>query len=290
MEYNENDYKIMQENAPATLHLFKKWDVLFKQKGIRLWFGDTDHTYDDFKYYLSNILNLVDDKEFKKIETEFHEDISSHCCKCGGDGKPRPYNDKSSSFLFNCLCDYCYSKNYFGLKKIRIIAEYNYKLKTEHRYNSLACPRFKVRLLNKKNELFYDYTTNLYHDGKDFYISNEQSKWEKVRYAGLYLGIRDQEGTRVYEGDVVAVVLDDNSYFGGMAFEHGKWANMEDKAINYCFLYHGPGEFPSPLFKAKSFRIVGNVINNKENFIDNELEDLSYLYDYTEWLVYINKG
>ena len=290
MEYSEQDYKTMQEQAPATLRLFEKWDKIFMRNGIRLWFGDTDHTYDDFRYSLSNFQSMISDKEFKKIEKEFEEDIKTHCCKCGNMGQIRDYNSKFDSFLFHCLCDYCYMKrcvrDNFGIEKIRIIAQYNYRLKKSHQDNSEPIIRLKVRLLNKKNEFFYDFTTNLYHDGTSFYISNEHSKWEKVRYAGLYLGIRDKEGQRVYEGDVVVAIKEDNDLrYWGMAIESKRWDSEENKAINHIFLYHGAGNFPSPLFCAKSFKVVGNVIEGNETKIDDNPNLLQY-YKCEEWNKY----
>lgn len=183
--------------------------------------------------------------------------------------------------LFSIIESHNYKKLY-GLDFIRDFATFNSESKITNL--RLQIPQIKVRLLNTNNEIFYEHLPNLYFKDGHFFISNSKAKWEKVRYAGLYLGIRDRNGERVYEGDIVLAKAKKDrgsGRFWGLAFEfiNGNYYSIPKNPIDKVFLEHGGNYLPSYLSWAEEFEVEGNFFEiSTHNFIESH--EYSYMYDY----------
>ena len=260
MEYIDNSLAILLKKHYAALSLrLQEYEYSFTDKNLYILItGD--------KYYDFGVAIKKKDSNnpYGYIDPEYNSEIKN-------------LNQK----LFSIVESYNYQKLY-GLDFIRDFAAFN----SECKINNLRfqIPKIKVRLLNANNVIFYEHLPNLYFKDGHFFISNSKSKWEKVRYAGLYLGIRDRNGERVYEGDIVlakAMKNRGNGRFWGFAFEffNGNYFSISQNPIDKVFLEHGGNYLPSYLSWAEEFEVEGNFFEiSTHNFIESH--EYSYMYDY----------
>lgn len=152
--------------------------------------------------------------------------------------------------LFSIVKLYDY-RRLTGIDIIRDFASFNSECKVPNLW--VQIPSIKVRLKNINNDFFYEHLPNIYFQNDDFYVSNLFSNYEKVGYAGYYLGVRDHINERVYEGDIIlARTKDSKGIFWGLAFD------FNEKIA----LFHSTNSLPSYLSWAKEFEIVGNFFEN----------------------------
>ena len=272
MDCTEEDRMLLKRYAPYVYERFQRFEQENNYRGLKISFRDTDHTYESFRWYVFSNIDFAESARYL-AEKLLNEDIESHCCICGSTHlvSLREYNAKNSSSIFERFCASCYGNSLYGYKKIEHFAKYNQWCKKQNTKPTI--PHMKIRLLNDCGEMFYDWLENLFYDKDRFYVSNIRSTSEHVRYAGMYLGIRDKNNERVYEGDIVLghIEQDNNSrLFWGMAFEdHSSGQEKTLEAINHIWLYHGDYNvcWPSPLNCANTFEVVGNVIEGSESDI-----------------------
>ena len=194
MKCTIEDQKLMQQNAPALLAKIIELDRMIQQNGYEISLRDSDHMYNSFCYGVYQIGNYDAFKleEQQVLDKKLKELISSTCCMCGSDFHVslEKYDDKTSSDIFHHKCLVCQAKTeQSAFKRVLKYAMANTFARQENKIISL--PDIKVRLLNSRNGIFYDYLRNLYVDEDSFYVSNKFSRHEKVKYAGMSLGVRD---------------------------------------------------------------------------------------------------
>lgn len=277
MKISNNDLKYIISRAPAVYSLLEKYNNLLDQYGFGISARDTDHTYESFRWDIYSLNGNASNSTIHEFYNLIQKDLEEHCCICGSNHMVRikNYNSKEDSLLFNRFCGLCYAKQIGGYKKILHYAELNEWCRTQNKEADL--PNIKVRLINKSNVIFYEKIANIYFD-KELYVSNLFSSHEPVRYAGSYLGLRDKNGERIFEGDVVYCIGENCTSFWGMAFE-GEVIDYlgHDNRIDNIWLHHDYLSFPSPLKAALEFEVIGNVLEGNENKIENP--ELSLYYD-----------
>lgn len=279
MNCSNEDLKMLIKYAPGVYKRFRLFEERNKWNGFSISFRDTDHTYESFRWEVVGNNNHSFD-EIRNEEQKLSEELASHCCICDSHHlvTVEEYHPKDSSIIFQRFCASCMGKRLYSYQKVIHYAKYN-QWCLENKENP-SIPNIKVRLLNDSNKMFYEKLENLYYSQEKLYVSNSVSKREQVRYAGIYLGIRDKDNKRVYEGDIVVGVIEDqycSRKFWGMAYEHSPANNKDNNsAINYIWLEHGYNNLPSPLYLANSFEVVGNVITGNENEITQP--QLNYYY------------
>ena len=289
---NLEDKNMMMQYAPALYQKLVEIDKTIQAKGFEILIRNTDHWYDSFEWKVVQSPNSVhDDKDKSTDEYELYNiiktNVYSTCCQCGSNFhvSQEPYNPTYSSYMFHNKCIVCQARGEkLGYQRILKLAEANTIAKKEKQ--SINLPKIKIRLVNEQGHIFYDYLQNLYVDSNSFILSNQYNTHEKVKYAGLSLGVRDENGERLYEGDlVVAKCAKNGQLFLGMAYLLDNDFQKKITDIpNDIVLSHGWNQFPSPLTLAESFKIVGNVITNHEEELHiNQLKQefsggLEYLY------------
>ncbi len=260
---SEYDKKLLYQYAPYAYRRFLQFE---KETGLDVSVRDTDHVYDSFRWgvYVSDNTKPIDNDKYQSLE----KDIETHCCICGSNQlvSLRNYDDRQSSAIFERKCACCYGKSIYSIEKTIHFATYNNWCKKQKIKSNT--PYIKVRLLNDSGKLFFDWLNNLIYCDEQFYISNDVSEWEHVRYAGIYLNARDIHNERIYEGDVILAQLDNGRQYWGMAFENNStYGEDKNLAINHIWLYHDSQSFPSPLNAAVNFEIVGNVLETEHSHI-----------------------
>lgn len=64
--------------------------------------------------------------------------------------------------------------------------------------------KFRIRVLTNENNLLYLTLQKIRMDGEGgLYIVHDNDKTDKVKFAGVYLNVRDRLGKRVFQGDIV---------------------------------------------------------------------------------------
>lgn len=273
MKCTIEDQKLMQQYAPALFPKLVEFDRMIQPMGFEISLRDSDHTYNSFCYgvYPIDKYDASRSEEQSMLNEQLRKLISSTCCMCGSDFHVSlgEFDDRMSSDIFEHKCLLCQAKaERSAFKRILKYAMANTFAKKENRYIQL--PQIKIRLLNCRNEIFYDYLSNLYVEEGSFYISNRISKHEKVKYAGMSLGARDVNGERLYEGDLVVAILAETGHrYWGMAYKNtNELLNPQPKnpmIPSDILLEHGDNNFPSPLTLAESFEIVGNIFQNQKS-------------------------
>jgi hypothetical protein len=270
---NPDDKKLLMQYAPALFPKLIELDHVIQQYGFEITLRDSDHTYDSFRYGVNQIGNYDASKleEQCVLKEKIEEMISSTCCQCGSDfhvSLDEHYDARYDSSIFNNKCLLCQAKNEQndGFKRVLKYAMANTFAQKENKIIQL--PQIKVRLLNSHNDIFHDYLQNLFVNEDTFIVSNKYNVCEPVKYAGMSLGVRDVNGERLYEGDlVVATRAEDGRQFWGMAYlEANKWGNHPHKNPLIpmdIMIEHGNNNFPSPLTWAGSFKIVGNIMSHQ---------------------------
>jgi hypothetical protein len=229
-------------------------------------------------------------EEYKKINNQIEQLCSSICCICGSNYhlSLEKYYDSDSSKIFHTKCPFCQAKGMVShVKKFLKYAEINTLLRNDNKYEFL--PRIYVRLIDNAGNILYDYSDNIYLEENKLYLLKRLSQKVEVRYAGIYLGVNDENGKPLFEGDlVVAKSKDNNRFYWGMAYlyEHGFWGPPPFHVL----LWHGFNNFSSQLIGynekiqeegdnygafnireiAGTFQIVGNVIEGNEEEISTE--------------------
>ena len=268
-----DDKKIMLLYAPALFPKLVEFDRMIQPMGFEISLRDSDHTYNSFCYgvYPIDKYDASRSEEQSMLNEQLRKLISSTCCMCGSDFHVSlgEFDDRMSSDIFEHKCPLCHAKSeQIGFKCILKFAMANTLAKRENKI--IPIPDIKIRLLNSNNAIFYDYLRNLYVDEDTFYVSNKISVYEKVKYAGMSLGVRDMNGERLYEGDLVVAKLAENGklYWGMANKNENKWGTQMHKnpmIPNDILLEHGYNNFPSPLTWAESFEIVGNIFQNQKS-------------------------
>ncbi len=277
MNFPKNQYcdlqKVFVNKYPGILRRLIAFEKEINEKNlyISVSYGGDFETY--FSYRLLGN-NEISPSILKKIEDELDYLTSHTCYKCG-----RHTSDKFN-IIENCfinLCDICNAETFVGIEKARALATINYNAQKKGQIANI--PEYRVRLINKNNKYFFDKLSNLYYKNGDFYISNDIASNEKVRYAGIYLGVRDKNNERIYDGDVVfaqGMKEERHIQFWGMIFEH---SDEQKKIFGKYGILHDANSFPSRLDWASEFEVVGNTFEDP-NFPFERLHEFKYYLPY----------
>ena len=97
---------------------------------------------------------------------------------------------------------------------------------------------------------------NIDIDGKkgsfyDDWATYNHKEWELMQYTGL----KDKNGVKIFDGDILSTDCDDNSFFYVIFFEG-----------SYCLGYKGNTQGRSPISenRAHGLVVVGNIYENSE--------------------------
>lgn len=184
-----------------------------------LWLRDTDHKYCPIRL------------ESKGVPREDYNELLSTCPHCGSTfhGKLWGNNEYYEDYGFN-FCNYCLAQSEkVGAKKLQRLLSYTSRIdgdnNNEHEtspnihaiHNRSLAHKTKLRVWTSQQTLLYLSLDRirLNEDGV-LYIDHGKDKNDIVKFAGMYLNIRDRHGCRIYQGDVVKLQL---SRYAGDKFE-----------------------------------------------------------------------
>lgn len=170
-----------------------------------------------------------------------------------------------------------------GIDKVVAFAKLNQLAKEI--WQTIELPNLEIRLINSNNEVFYGYLSNLYFIDDCFYVRNPDDSIKKVRYAGMDLGIRDRNGEKVYEGDIVLAKTNEERggrRFWGLVAELGNTSNPNGN-LNQIVLYHGGNSYPSYLYLSEGeFEVLANYFGDTDHDF-KRCQDFDTKYD---WRLY----
>ena len=113
-------------------------------------------------------------------------------------------------------------------------------------------------------EWLYDSQISIMPYGKNVhcFMPNEKNKsdqndvcnWDSVSYVGQYTGIKDINGTEIYEGDIVETTRALNHIVGVVIMIKGCWYIQDGKDSYYSLI---------PRFGTAENKVIGNIYENK---------------------------
>lgn len=287
MKCSEEDMRTMLKNAPGLLKEFQRLDPELQTHGYEILLYENDHMYDSFRWALVPLNHETTSSSQDTLRTELHNRIvkieESTCCVCGSktyvELRPMAHRYDSGIFMHKCTSCYAMSGAFNGQERVHMIAALNYTAHCKH--ENLPLPRLKVRLLGPSGRIFYEHIENIYYDGSELYVSNQHATKEVVQYGGVDLGIRTDDGERVYEGDILRIKQKrGNNFCWGLAilstnkdmgYQEGKTRAMLFDGWDYGVIWG------IPLDSVSSVKIIGNTISGHEK--EFPVEDLLFLFD-----------
>jgi hypothetical protein len=271
MKYKYINREKLINDIPYTI---KYLENIERYLGFEIIIEETDHFYAPISLFYSQ--RIGNEQQIKDIENH----LNSHCCICGSDedvntSKSREYEDYSMPLKF---CGSCLAKQespFHGLI---------YEIKKQTQYPSYTASHTKVRLKTEDGNFIYRFAEDIKFKDGHFVVRNDISLQDEiVKIVSHSIGLRDMNGERVYEGDILLAEDNNGRRFWGMV-KIGKsgWdaSNSPNPQWDNFMLCHGGGNFPSSLAFATKFKIIGTV-GSIESFDGGEVSEGHYM----AWLV-----
>ncbi len=250
-------FEDISKECPHTIGWLKQIEPQVIREGCEITIRDTDHQYDSIRIEVRPLNG--DYKIARKIEHEIYTHILSHCCKCGSTNGVKTLGIGDCT-ITTTVCKEC--AEVLTLRGIGITGPELILIPALKHGN--VPPKMKCRLKAQDGHLFYKYSDDVYYRNEKFVISDNGID-ERVIMAGVYTGLRDFKGERVYTGDVVLAADKEGRKFWGMIMYGHYWGASERDISpqwnNYC-LVHGVGAFPSALRWASKIEVIGNVVSS----------------------------
>lgn len=225
---------------------------------------ETDHFYAPIRLSYSPCIG--NEQQIKDIE----EHLYTHCCICGSNeevdvSQSREYEDFGLPLRF---CGHCLAKQespFLGLV---------YEIKKQSKDPSYKASHTKVRLKTEDGNFIYRFAEDIRFENDHFVIKNNvDSQYEVVKIVSHSIGLRDIDGERVYEGDILlAEGIDGRRFYGMVKVGKAGWdtrTSPNPQWDNYM-LCHDWQTFPSSLAFAIKFKIIGTV-GSLKNFEGGEV-------------------
>lgn len=124
---------------------------------------------------------------------------------------------------------------------------------------------FRAKSLESKRWIYGSYC--YYKDYRDieqhliYSRNNGNSEWVDKNTLGQYTGLKDKNGIKIFEGDVVSLLKEDKEKGGQKEFAKCQIVYMED-----CFCCKSSNTEYSlmPCVRYKFIEVIGNIYDNKE--------------------------
>lgn len=252
MKFVDVNSDIVKE-FPNTYSWLKNLEPIVENDSCEIIIRDTDHRYDSIRVEVKSRLGDYDiaGKYMRQID----EYINSHCCRCGSTLDVRCIGEYS---LCSSVCRDC--AEILSIRGPKIEGpelELIPRLKHNERVSGIKC-----RLKALDGHIFYKFSDEIsYKDGH--FIVHKDGAEEKVILAGVYTGLRDWKGERVYTGDIILAETKSGNKFWGLIMLGNPWSksdwDVSPRWSGFC-LAHGMSDFPSPLSAATRIEVVGNVV------------------------------
>ncbi len=246
----------MLSEFPNTLRWLKELEPTLLNEGCEIIIRDTDHHFDSIRI---EVKPLNGDYETAcKYSNQINDYVSSHCCRCGSSRGIRVIGESSIS---STVCQDC--AEVLQIKGVQVEGP-ELDLIPALKQGRIV-PNIKCRLKAADGHIFYKYSGDItWQDGT--FLIKEREKVEPVILGGVYTGLRDFNGERIYTGDIVLAEDLDGQKFWGMIMYGNKWGKSErdiSPQWNRFCLVHGFDSFPSALCWAKKIEVIGNVVTNR---------------------------
>lgn len=276
MKFIDVDSDIVKE-FPHTYEWLKDFEKVIMKDNCDIIIRDTDHHFDSIRVEVSS--KLGDHDTSWKYYSQIWDYISTHCCMCGSSNGVKTIGEYT---LSSTVCSDC--AEIMRISGVPIVGP-ELQLIPGLKHQS-SIPMIKCRLKALDGHLFYKYSKDLFFDDGQFRVRNETVR-EVVKLAGVYTGLRDWKGERIYTGDIVLAEDANKRRFWGLIMFGDQWGKS-DRDISpqwsgFC-LAHGWGTFPSALRWASRIEVVGNVVqeNRYEGPIPTDSDYESYCMSHKE--------
>lgn len=252
MDFIDLDRKIIRE-FPHTFEWLNDFEESIAKDNCEIIIRDTDHRYGSIRIEVSS--RLGDHETAWEYNREIWDYINTHCCKCGS---TKGVKTIGYDTLCSTVCSDC--AEILQIKGVPIIGP-EAQLIPGLKHQS-KIPMIKCRLKALDGHLFYKYSNELYYDKGQYKVRKGLSE-EIVKLAGVYTGLRDLKGERIYTGDIVLAEDPNKRKYWGLIMYGNPWGKS-DRDISpqwngFC-LAHGWNSFPSALCWASRIEVVGNVV------------------------------
>lgn len=243
------------EEFPHIMEYLNLLEPTVNRDGCEIVIEDMDRRYESIRL---GVESLTGNNELTcQYEKQITDYLSTHCCICGS---TKPVKTMDGYIINATICQDC--TDILSIRGVEIKGPELTLIPLLKQ--GRPTPHIKCRLKANDGHLFYKFSEDLsYRDGQ--FIVVEKDKVEPVILSGIYTGIRDWKGVRIYTGDIILAEDNYGEKFWGMIMHGNKWGKSErDISLqwdNFC-LTHGLDSFPSALRWAKKIEIVGNVVSD----------------------------
>ena len=236
-----------------------------------LWLRNTDHRYCPIRL------------ESKGVPREDYDELVSTCPHCGSTfhGEFMGNNEYYEDFGIN-FCNYCLAlSEKKGAKKLQRLLSYTGRIDAgdenkEHEVtpniyaiqNRSIALKTKLRVLTNQQTLLYLSLDRIrMNEDGNLYIVHGEDKTDIVKFAGIYLNKRDRFGRRIYQGDVVKLMIsrfeEDKLECKGVV--EGSWLSRERNKYDLVIV-EDPigGSFPllPDWIIYSTIEVIGNIYEN----------------------------